>query len=188
MTIALLSSKGGSGKTSMACCLALYWADKGRKVGLIDMEEEGATDYFRTTVQHPNIIDGQTDEPHDITLIDTPAGATKDDLREFAQLADLCLVPCIPSAAADFAKTFQTIRDIGDTTGIRIVFNRVKPRTRVWGEREEIAAELGTRPLANFLCDRQPYAYATSEGSSAFNWKCRGELADLAKEIESLIQ
>ena len=188
MTIALLSSKGGSGKTTLVCCLALHWAGKGRKVGLIDMEEEGASDYFRGAVEHPNIIDGQTDEPHDITLIDTPAGATRDDLREFAQLADLCLIPCIPSAAADFAKTFQTIRDIGDTTGIRIVFNRVKPRTRVWGEREEIAAEIGTRPLAHFLCDRQPYAYATSEGMPALNRKCRSELADLAKEIESLIQ
>jgi len=118
-TLAILSQKGGTGKTTVAVHLAAAASAEGRHVLLADLDpQKSAADWRRVrTVDKPALIEAKSGAlfvaSHtaertgiDLMVLDTRP-AQESDLAESIRLADLCLLVLRPS--------FFDVRAIGRT-------------------------------------------------------------------------
>lgn len=116
-TIVIANPKGGSGKTTLAINLAGYFARRGLRTGLYDLDRQRSTLRWLARRPHelPTIVGidahaSDTLEAADgieLAVVDAPAGLRGDRLKEVVRQADRVLVPVHPSpldmeAADDF--------------------------------------------------------------------------------------
>lgn len=107
--IALISQKGGSGKTTLATSLATQGYIEGLKTLLIDLDPQGSSYKWgkRRTIPAPTvmtaqavgleqILEGAKEQGVDLVVIDTAPHSEK-DARKACEVADLVLIPCRPS-------------------------------------------------------------------------------------------
>jgi chromosome partitioning protein len=127
-TLALITAKGGSGKSTIAILIADALAAEGRKVLLIDADPQGSvSQWFKTASargERPANIDvaraatdtdlmallGQT-SAHDDRIIDVPGVADK-SLIVAANAADLIIIPA-RVGAFDAAQAIRTAAALG---------------------------------------------------------------------------
>ena len=121
-TVALVSMKGGSGKTTVAAHVAAAAAAQGRNVALLDTDPQQSAARWgdRRAAALPVVLTVPpsrlaaelqrcADAGTDLAIIDTPPRAGSDNAAQVAaRVADLVLLPCRPSvldveAAADTA-------------------------------------------------------------------------------------
>ena len=115
-TIALLTQKGGAGKTTLAASLAVVAACAGERVIALDLDPQSSLTRWgirRSAANPPNavivepleierlprlqaIIDGLAAAGFTLALFDTP-GTSSNSVRLVAETADLCLLPARPS-------------------------------------------------------------------------------------------
>ncbi len=106
--ITLVSQKGGSGKTTIACCLAVAAQMGKRRVAICDMDtrQQSASKWFerrRSEQSTPHVF---LSEPRNLTkeikkmsgaadliFLDTP-GREDAGVNAAIQAADFCLIPC----------------------------------------------------------------------------------------------
>lgn len=182
--ITFVSRKGGVGKSTLTCLLALHWAhQKGKRTGIKDYDAQGSSQAFVNLIAHPNIATYTGGEDFDFLLIDTPGGINQKDLNELVGLSDKVIVPLCLSPT-DIRSSTETAKLITDPTKTRLLFNQVDARTSAFKDRSDYAATIGLKPLKNFLSKRVGFSYALIDGWKALNKKCVEELAQLAKEIE----
>ncbi len=182
--ITFVSRKGGVGKSTLTCLLALYWAHQKRKrTAIKDYDAQGSSQAFVNLMAHPNIATYQGGEDFDFLLIDTPGGLNQQDLNELVELSDLVIVPLCLSPT-DIRSSAETARLINAQDKTRLLFNQVDARTSAFKDRADYAATIGLKPLKNFLSKRVGFSYALIDGWPALNRKCVQELEKLAKEIE----
>lgn len=107
--VAVATSKGGGGKTTLTTCLAVSLAERGFRVSVIDADRnatfsdwhganyEGPTLTSSTEIRHAEVIDlAQAQaETHDVVLIDT-AGFENLTAAGAISTADFVLIPCMP--------------------------------------------------------------------------------------------
>lgn len=147
-TLALITAKGGSGKSTIAILLADALASEGRKVLLIDADPQGSvSQWFKTAVvrdDRPVNIDvaraandadlsnllGQA-ITHDTRIIDVPGTADK-SLIIAANAADLIIIPARVGAfdAAQAIRTAAALAAVAKSQGrsmapYRLVMNGV---------------------------------------------------------------
>jgi chromosome partitioning protein len=114
-TIALIVQKGGTGKTTLAVCLATAAVLAGLTSVIIDLDPQATScnwsDRRKTTLPDalgPLVIDAQParlptalaaleSKGVDLVIIDTPARSEQSALAA-AKIADLVLIPCRPQA------------------------------------------------------------------------------------------
>jgi chromosome partitioning protein len=114
-TIALIVQKGGTGKTTLAVCLATAAALAGLTTVIIDLDPQATacnwSDRRKTTLPDapgPAVIDVQParllaaladleNKNVDLVIIDTPPRSEQSALAA-AKIADLVLIPCRPQA------------------------------------------------------------------------------------------
>jgi chromosome partitioning protein len=123
--VALVTQKGGTGKSSLAVALAVAAQERGLKVALVDTDPQGtATEWSkRRQTEAPEVLPLEWSAlstrlkaleraGHDLVLIDTPGAngpATAAAIRD----AHLCLLPVRPSVA-DIEAAKPTIRDLNE--------------------------------------------------------------------------
>jgi len=181
--ISFVNRKGGCGKSSLVCLLALYWAEQeGKSVAISDLDPQGSSGAFVEHIEHPNISSYNEEGEFDYVLIDTPGGIEKGDLRDVVSVSDLIIIPLSlsPTDIRSSADTAQSIEGVGKC---RLLFNLVNTRTRVFKEREAIAEAIGVDALAGYLSRRIGFAYALVDGWSAVRGKSLDELKQLVEEI-----
>ncbi len=127
-TLALITAKGGSGKSTIAILIADALACDGRKVLLIDADPQGSvSQWFKTAVargDRPAKIDVaraaneaelsallSKSTPHDECIIDVPGVADK-SLIIAANAADLLIIPA-RVGAFDAAQAIRTAAALG---------------------------------------------------------------------------
>lgn len=176
-TIVVASRKGGAGKTTISCHLAVEAERCGASVALIDTDPmQGLTAWyaarqaptpllFRTEGDLPAALRNMRESAVDLVFIDTPP-AINADLDVTLRHADLVLIPVQPSP--------DDLRAVGSTVEMvnragrphLFIVNRVKPRTRLSGE---TAIELSQHgPVCTTLVmDRIAYAVAKADGRTA---------------------
>lgn len=139
-TIAVLSHKGGSGKTTVAVNLALAWRAAGARTILADTDPvRSASDGLRRRPDHAGLV-VETSAAKlaalayvsgkggcDVLVIDTPGGP-ENGMIEALKVADLCIAVSRPTYldVAATLRTVDTVRRLG-RQGV-VLFNQCPPR------------------------------------------------------------
>ena len=167
---ALVTSKGGSGKTTAAVHLATALAGKrGARVVLIDGDTHtrAATGWaHRGAGRLPFEVRpaGAPFEDATAVVIDAAGGEAADDLRELAELADRLIIPSVPSAL-DLLAALGTYRTLPAGAHAAVLLTRCPPATQAdAAEGRALLADRGVPVLRAEVPQRKAYATAALEG------------------------
>ncbi len=181
--ISFVNRKGGCGKSSLVCLLALYWAERGGKsVAISDLDPQGSSGAFVEHIGHQNISAYDDAAEYDYVLIDTPGGIEKGDLHSVVSVSDLIVIP-LSLSPTDIRSSADTAGSIGEIRKCRLLFNMVNTRTNAFKGRGATSEAIGVSPLERYLSRRIAYAYALVDGWGALHSKSIAELEQLAEEI-----
>jgi chromosome partitioning protein len=194
-TIAIVSQKGGAGKTTVAVHLATAAAAAGLAAALIDLDPQGTAASWgdRRQTDAPEVVSGQAARlpvlidaaraaGADLLILDTAPNADQTALRA-AQLADLVLVPC---RAATFdleaIKTTLMLIQIAQKPSF-VVLNAVPPRSGIGREAAEGLEGQGVQVAPVMLSQRAAFAHGVIDGRTAQEFEQGGRAAE---EVERL--
>lgn len=125
MIVTLYSTKGGCGKTTLAICLAAYWARK-RNTALIDADPQASLELCnREALPLPIFPDTSDDigktidrlaKEYERLVIDTAGFKRKKNLDALAH-ADFVLIPCKPSPfdVREAVAAVELVREIAES-------------------------------------------------------------------------
>jgi chromosome partitioning protein len=110
-------------------------------------------------------------------LIDTPAGSGERELEPFIDVADVLLVPVLPSSF-DLDATLRFLGELQSINRIRrgklpvaLVANRLKPWTHASQDAVTQLAEQSPFPIAAQLRDSQAYVLLSGLGKGIFDYQ-----------------
>lgn len=185
-TIAICSSKGGAGKTTLALHLAVAYASSGRATAIIDLDPQASAAEWRdrraadlpAVMTAPPIrlakeIERVREAGGEILIIDTPPH-NGDAIKAAARAADLVLVPCRP-AIMDLNAITTTLGGLdGVPAAAFVVFNATPAKGGyVAAARAAIESEGGVVcPVT--LGNRQAFSNALVGGLTATEYEPRG--------------
>ena len=195
--LAILSRKGGTGKTLLAVHLAVAAELAGHTAVLIDLDpqesssqwgENRDTDTPTVVATYPErlteILQLAEENGATLTIIDTSPN-TEESTRDAARAADLVAIPCKPDAVSLRAIN-QTIQLIDLTkVAARIVLNDV-PTRGDYAEQAENAVEIYGIPTAPCVVGhRMPLVHAFNASLSVQEYEPKGKASS---EIRSLYE
>lgn len=188
-TIAVISQKGGSGKTTLAIHLCAEVAARGAKALLLDLDPQASAaewgdrrgDQLPDIItEHPARIEAALKAAHakgyEIVFLDTAPHSDQAALRA-AKFADLVLVPCRPSAL-DLAAIRSTL-DVADMAKSKafVVLNAAPHHAKVVdGARAELVAG-GSTVLPIVIRHRVAFQHCMADGRVAAEYEPGGQAA-----------
>ncbi len=195
-TIAIISQKGGAGKTTLAIHLAAVAQEAGAVSLVIDTDPQATASHWAAWRgdRAPEVIDSPPPrlaakveaargQGAEVIVIDTPPHADS-AARAAVELADLVLIPCRPSAfdlsaIQTTAKLVQLLRKPAF-----IVFTAGSPNApRVYEEAGELVDGYGTPPCPMILPDRAAYRHASAQGATVTETEPAGKAASEVREL-----
>lgn len=178
--ILVINPKGGCGKTTIATNLASYYALWEVPVALIDYDpQKSSLDWLANRASDLGEIKG-IDGSHGRTsidkamrrvVLDAPARCGKQQLNRLLDLADIALVPVLPSpidirAVGHFVAEL-TAEKMLKKAKIGLVGNRVRENTVIYNNLQRFMEKLNI-PLVSSLRDTQNYIRAAEGGFGVF--------------------
>lgn len=132
-TLALVTQKGGSGKSSLAASIAVAAEEAGERVFMLDVDRQGTLarwidrrtaetsgfDRVNSEAELNTALATLADQHFTLTIIDTP-GTDSPLVTAAIRAADLCVIPTRPTPA-DLEATQPTLEAI-QATGRRFAF------------------------------------------------------------------
>lgn len=195
-TIAIVSQKGGSGKTTLAVHLATRAAQGGHESCVIDTDPQATAaawsdwrgDFLPVVVTAPparlaRTIESAQKQGVDFIVIDTPPHADA-AAREAIKAADLVLIPTKPRAF-----DLHALEPIADLVKYAekpayVVLNGVPAgATVLTKEAKKVAKDMGLKMCSVELGDRAAFHRSSAKGETASEIDPDGKAA---KEIEKL--
>jgi len=189
-TIAIISQKGGAGKTTLAIHLAAASHEAGRVALIVDTDPQATASQWAAWRGDapPEVIDSPPPrlaakveaalgQGAELVVIDTPPHADS-AARAAVEIADLVLIPCRPSAfdlsaIQTTAKLVQLLRKPAF-----VVFTAGAPNApRVYAEASELVQSYGTPACPVIIPDRAAYRHASAEGRSVMETEPEGRAA-----------
>ena len=198
-TVAIISQKGGAGKTTLALHLATSSALQGRNTAIIDLDPQASAANWsdRRVAEVPVVLSAHAsrlnheigrvkDMDGNLLIIDTAPHSDSAAL-EAAKAADLILVPCRP-AILDIEAISNTL-NLVKTTGkpIFVVMNAVAPQGSEATEAAEAIAELGVGICPVQLRQRVAFSRALISGQSAEEFEPDGKAAQEASQLHAFM-
>jgi chromosome partitioning protein len=191
LTILIINSKGGSGKTTLSTNLASYYSSRKFRTTIMDYDPQGSClQWLKIRPGHIGNIHGANAAPPkgastlhnlqkwvpvgtEVLVIDAPSGVKGLLLQEIVRKANFIVVPVVPSpidihATADFIKEMFTIGGaIVAKTKVAVVANRVR---RSSPARESLERFLGSLklPFLTSISDSDNYLRASERGLGVF--------------------
>lgn len=202
--ITVAQQKGGAGKTTLAAHLAVAFAQRGRRVAVIDVDPQGSLSHWHR-IREKRYGEGYTGmtftalsgwrvgseisrlkRGHDIILIDSPPHI-ETEARTAIRNADLVLIPVQPSPTDLWATQATLDLAFGEKIPVKVVLNRLSSNSKLG---QQIASEL--KGLAQTtLGNRVLFASSLLEGRSVTEVDpsslAAREIKALAEEILSFI-
>jgi chromosome partitioning protein len=193
--IAIISQKGGAGKTTLAVHLAVAAEQHKRTAAIIDLDPQASATSWKDlrSAQHPAVVSAQparlaqvlaTAKEHGayFALIDTAPHSESAALAA-ARAADLIIIPCRPAILdlRAIASTVDLVK-IADKPAC-ILFNAVPPRGSLADEAATAVQtyELPIVPVR--IGQRAAYVHALTLGRTAAEYEPQGRAA---QEIQQL--
>jgi chromosome partitioning protein len=191
LTILIINSKGGSGKTTVSTNLASFYASKEFKTAIIDYDPQGSSLQWlsvRSAHLHPihganaasakatslRSIQAWVPDETEVLVIDAPAGASGLLLKELVRKANFIVIPVAPSPI-DIRATAGFIKDLLLTGGahasrvkIAVVANRVRSHsTTAYVALERFLNSLKL-PFLTSISDSENYLLSAESGEGVF--------------------
>lgn len=195
-TIAIISQKGGAGKTTLALHLAAAAQEAGAVALIVDTDPQATASQWAAWRRDapPEVIDSPpprlaakiaaaTGQGATFIVIDTPPHADS-AARAAVEAADLVLIPCRPSAfdlsaIQTSAKLVQLLRKPAF-----VVFTAGPPNApRVYAEAGELVESYGVPPCPVLLPDRAAYRHASAEGRTVMEAEPHGKAAEEVRAL-----
>lgn len=204
-TLAVIGTKGGTGKSSVAFALAVEAARAGRRVVLLDGDEQATLALFvAARDREPAVPCVRTTQPHhdlerladrfDLAVVDC-GGRVTDELRAVIPKADELVVPLRPGpgdvwALADLFALFDQVTARGwRLPPVALVLAQVPPGHLAEEARALVADEIRNRPgvrlLRTEIGARVAWPRATGAGLSPAEAEPSGPAAD---ELSALVR
>jgi chromosome partitioning protein len=198
-TVALVSQKGGSGKTTLAVHLAAAAAERGR-VLLMDVDPQGSAMEWANrrgdkapdvTAAHPATIGKEIEraraEGYDLVILDTAPYADHAALQA-ARAADMVVVPCRP-ATFDIAAISATL-DLCKLANKRsvVVLNAAPVRSKVVDEAAAAVRERGGTVSPVVIRQRVAFQHCLIDGRTAAEFEPDGAAASEIAELLATLQ
>lgn len=204
--IAVVNQKGGTGKTTVSMNLAGALARRGRGVCVIDADPQGTAtrwaasasddDPFPASVLGLSAAGGKVHREvrklvgnYDYILIDCPPAADSPVPQSALLVADLCLIPVIPSppdlwATIGIRAVVENASDINEALKARLVVNQLQSNLGIAKDALEILPEFGIEVCKAKLHHRAAYKQAALDGQSVHAGGSRAKQA--VEEVEAL--
>ena len=195
-TVAVISQKGGAGKTTLAIHLAAAAQEAGRVALLFDTDPQASASQWAAWRQDrpPEVIDSPPPrlaakvaqargQGAELIVIDTPPHADS-AARAAVEIADLVLIPCRPSAfdLAAIQTTAKLVQLLKKPAFV--VFTAGAPNApRIYAEAGELVTGYGTPPCPVAVPDRAAYRHASAEGLSVLEAEPAGRAADDIRQL-----
>lgn len=193
--IAIISQKGGAGKTTLAVHLATAAAAAGHTAAIIDLDPQATAASWgdRRIASAPEVISGQAarlpalmkvagDNGADFLILDTAPNADQ-TASLAARAADVVLIPC--RAAAFDLEAIETTLMLSKVAAkpAYVVLNAVPPRSSIGREAAEGLTAREVRVAPHQLTHRAAFAHGVIDGRTAQEFEPHGKAAE---EIEAL--
>ena len=198
-TIALVSQKGGSGKTTLALHLAVASAAEGRYTAVIDLDPQASSANWsdRRVAEAPVVLSAHASRlPHEIRRVREIGGemlyldtAPHSDSAalEAARVADLVLIPCRP-AILDLEAITNTLAFIRTTgTPTLVVLNAIASTGQDAALAEEALSSHDVETCPVRIGRRVAFARALISGQSAQEYEPFGKATLEVKRLHDFI-
>jgi chromosome partitioning protein len=209
--IVLATFKGGSGKSTIAACLAVLWRSRGGDPALVDADPQGSIVKWLTPAGPVGTLRVETAPPeqigllvsklakdHNPVIIDTAGFRTPATLAALAS-ADLALIPVKPSPM-DVRVALETRQFVGELNKtmertnrpimMQFVLTMTTPGSVIARHIRSQMTQAGLPLLATEIGNRVVYAEAALLGSTPTliepNGAAAQEIVRVAQEIENL--
>lgn len=194
-TIAVISQKGGAGKTTIAIHLAVAAERQKRSAAILDLDPQGSISVWRDLRQAdtpvvvsahptrlPQLLDTAARNGADLAIIDT-APSSETSASAAARAADLVLIPCRP-AILDLRAIHTTV-DIAklSTTPACIVLNAVPPRGGLGNDARSAVETYGLTISPVQLCQRAAFTHCLTLGQAVQEFEPDGKAAEEAQRL-----
>jgi chromosome partitioning protein len=207
LTVLIINSKGGSGKTTLSTNLASYYASKKFKTAIMDYDPQGSSlQWLKLRPSNVERIHGADASPPKgaviqrslqawiptdikVLIIDAPAGAKGLLLQELVRKSNFIVIPVSPSpidihATSDFIKDLFLFGGLHTSKAkIAVVANRVRSTSSaVFTSLENFLNSLKL-PFLTSIRDSDHYVHASGKGLGVFDI----DNADTANERHELM-
>ena len=198
-TIAILSQKGGAGKTTLALHLAVAAQQDGKTAMIADLDEQASATMWHKArkdplphVQptHSAALDQFAAEAErqgvDFLFIDTAPQSDKPAINA-AEAADIILIICKPSVM-DLRAIQNTIRltrlaNLKPGTKVFTVLTQIEPSGKLHEEARKTLSELAVDVLAEGLGRRVAYHHGLIDGQTALEYEPEGKAAQEVRNL-----
>ena len=198
-TVAIVSQKGGSGKTTLSVHLAVAAMKGGLNAAVIDLDPQASAANWadRRTEELPPVISAHASRlsrvlatahqnDGDIVYLDTAPHSDAIAL-EAIKAADLALVPCRP-AILDIEAVANTLALVRTTsTPTIVILNAVAPIGRETDEAAAAIADLGVEVCPVRLVQRIALSRALISGRTAQEFEPNGKAAEEIAHMHKFI-
>jgi chromosome partitioning protein len=188
--VAIISQKGGAGKTTLAVHLATAAAIAGHTSAIIDLDPQATAASWgdRRILGSPEVISGQAarlpaliasarQNGADFLVLDTAPNADQ-VVSLAARAADLVLIPC--RAAAFDLEAIETTLMLAKaaTKPAFVVLNAVPPRSGIGKEAAQGLTARGAQVAPHQLTHRAAFAHGVIDGRTAQEFEPQGKAAE----------
>ena len=196
-TLAILSRKGGTGKTTLAVNLSVAAERAGHKVAIVDLDSQASASEWNDwrEAQTPAVISVHSarlpQELHRLqqlgvtfAILDTPP-KIEDIALDAAKASDFAIIPC-KLGAFDLKAIEKTIV-VGNMAKcpMRIVFNAVRARSSMLDPAKRAVQVYDVDAAPCIIGDRVVFSHSVMEGLSVMEYEPKGKASI---EIQALFR
>jgi chromosome partitioning protein len=204
--IAVVNQKGGAGKTTLSMQLAGSLSYRKNKVLVVDADPQGTATRWAASADDQKLFPASVIglsaanskihrevkkfiNDYQIIIIDCPPAADSLVPQSALLIADLALVPIIPSpldmwATIGIKEVIHNVSELNEDLQARLVLNQCQPNTTLAKEALEVLPEFGIELCQTFLQSRQVYRQSAVFGQTVHEFGSKAKEA--IEEIEAL--
>lgn len=188
-TIAIISQKGGAGKTTLALHLAVAASQHDFQVAVFDLDPQASAASWSDMRESPtpavvsaqaerlpNLLEQAASQEADLVIIDSAPNADAASLAA-AQAADMILIPCRPSAFD--LSAISTTLNLASVAGKNafVLLNAVPSQGKVGEEARQALSDGGVAVVPPVLHHLVAFSHALNDGRTAQEFEPKGKAA-----------